>query len=41
MRTIGDVQPDRGDGCSSIKGDRTAKARQTEDETQRAREPHW
>ena len=41
MRTIGNVEPDRGDGRSGRKSDRTSKTRQAEDETQRTCKPHW
>ena len=41
LRTVGCVEPDGGDGRRSGKGHRTAETGQAEDETQRARKPHW
>ena len=41
LRTVGSIEPDRGDGRGGGEGHRTAETGQAEDETQRAREPHW
>ena len=41
LRTVGSVEPDRGDGRGGGKGHRTAETGQAEDKTQCTREPHW
>jgi hypothetical protein len=41
LRTVRNVEPNRGDGCRGRERHRTAETRQAEDETQRAHEPDW
>ena len=41
MRTVGKVEPDGGDGRNGRKDNPIVKHGPTEDEAQRAREPHW
>ncbi len=41
LRTVGNVEPDRGNGRSGREGHRTTETRQAEDEAQRANEPYW
>jgi hypothetical protein len=41
MRTVGKVELDGGDGLNGRKGNPVVKHGKTEDEAQRAREPHW
>ena len=41
LRTVRNVEPNRGDGGRGRESHRTTETRQTEDETQRAHEPDW
>lgn len=41
MRTVRNVEPNRGDGCRGRESHRTTETRQAKDETQRAYEPDW